>query len=54
MPVVVCGPPVPGRVPKSFFLRFASFRSRRLSSDWESTRLKIALSPVQIREAASL
>ena len=25
---------------------------RRLSSDWESTRLKIELSPVQIREAA--
>ena len=24
----------------------------RLSSDWESTRLKIELSPVQIREAA--
>lgn len=27
---------------------------RRLSSDWESTRLKIELSPVQIREAALL
>ncbi len=27
--------------------------ARRLSSDWESTRLKIELSPVQIREAAS-
>ncbi len=26
--------------------------TRRLSSDWESTRLKIELSPVQIREAA--
>ncbi len=26
--------------------------ARRLSSDWESTRLKIELSPVQIREAA--
>ena len=25
---------------------------RRLSSDWESTRLKIELSPVQIGEAA--
>lgn len=26
--------------------------ARRLSSDWESTRLKIELSPVQIGEAA--
>ena len=38
--------------PKSFFLPSASFDTRRLSSDWESTRLKIELSPVQIREAA--
>ena len=37
---------------KSFFRRSASVRAGRLSSDWESTRLKIELSPVQIREAA--
>ena len=29
-----------------------AWSTRRLSSDWESTRLKIELSPVQIREAA--
>jgi hypothetical protein len=38
---------------KSFFPWSASLCMRRLSSDWESTRLKIELSPVQIREAAS-
>ncbi len=37
---------------KPFFQSSASFKTRRLSSDWESTRLKIELSPVQIREAA--
>ena len=39
---------------KSFFVRSTEVRTRRLSSDWESTRLKIELSPVRIREAAFL
>lgn len=39
---------------KSFFIRSTDVRVSRLSSDWESTRLKIELSPVQIREAAFL
>ena len=42
--------------PPAFETLFDSLRvrsgARRLSSDWESTRLKIELSPVQIREAA--
>ena len=35
-----------------FFTLVIDWSARRLSSDWESTRLKIELSPVQIREAA--
>lgn len=42
------------RLSKSFLGRSSSLRTGRLSSDWESTRLKIELSPVQIREAALL
>ena len=37
---------------KSFFMPSTDDELGRLSSDWESTRLKIELSPVQIREAA--
>src|SRR5699024_9950393 len=40
------------RLSKCFFPRSPSIGVSRLSSDWESTRLKIELSPVQIREAA--
>ncbi len=46
--------PLGSGVSKSFFLPSSSLDMRRLSSDWESTRLKIELSPVQIREAALL
>jgi hypothetical protein len=49
--------PIPSSSPPSETL-FDGLRvvenAGRLSSDWESTRLKIELSPVQIREAALL
>ena len=47
-------PPTPCRLSKPFLSASAFDSTSRLSSDWESTRLKIELSPVQIGEAAFL